>query len=432
LSNLNFLDLHNNTLTSSLPTDLKSLTLLNYFNLNVNHITGTIPEWIGDSLKSLQALGLSDNSFFGSIPASIGTGLKRYLKTLSLDGNMLTGDIASLQRLRYLEYLYLNDNDLVGRLDHGVLADMNFLEEVDLSGNWISSSIPQYLFTLNKLKILDLSNNTLTGSLPMLDMEHSTRISTLEFLSFRNNSLSGSIPEGLFADLSKLYHLDLSFNQFTGDCPDVIGDELTSLAYFFIGNNNLHLAGGTIPGSLQSLSNLREISMGKLGLGGPIPTWFESFEHLRLLDLSENRLTGHIEDLDFTKLRHLRYLVLHDNLLTGRLPSSMGTLPNLLVLSLHLNNVTDDTTTASLICSNSTQLELMTVDCEEINNFPCCDQFCNDDSVCFEGVIWETLQHFDGQWEERFARSDESFKNPHVTLTGALFEGEPGCGDHCG
>jgi Leucine-rich repeat (LRR) protein len=430
LSQLTFLDLHNNTLTGSLPTDLQTLTHLNYLNLNVNQITGTIPHWIGDSLIALQALGLSDNLLQGNIPLSLGTGLKQYLKSLSLDNNMLTGDIAPLQRLRYLEYLYLNDNDLMGRLDHGLLADMNFLVEVDLSGNQISNRVPNYLFTLQKLKILDLSNNQLTGSL--VPKDDSSHASPLEFLSLRNNSLVGSIPEELIPNLFKLYHLDLSFNELTGDCPDVIGDELTHLAYFFMGDNALNVTGGTIPDHLQSLTNLRELSMGNLSLQGSIPIWIENFEHLRLLDLSNNHLTGSL-DLDFTKLKHLRYLILHDNVLTGSLPSSMSTLQEMLVMSLHHNNITDDdtSTTAALICSSATELALMTVDCEEIT-CPCCDTCCDkdDDDVCYEGVIWETLQHLDGKWEEHFARSDYSF-NPHVTLTGAFFEGELACGDHC-
>jgi Leucine-rich repeat (LRR) protein len=427
-------------LTGSLPTELNTLTLLNYLNLNVNHITGTIPPWIGDSLHRLQALGLSDNLLEGSIPATLGYGpIKAYLKSLSLDGNMLTGDLAPLQQLRYLEYLYLNDNNLVGRLDHGLLADMNFLQQVDLSGNQISNSVPRYLFNLNQLQILDLSNNQLTGSLPSLDMTGSTtRISSLEFISFRNNSLSGSIPETLIPMLPKLYHLDLSFNLFTGDCPNL--DRWTSLAYFFVGDTSLTFE--TIPPYLQSLTNLRELSMRNLGIQGSIPVWLETLEHLRLLDLSENQLSGRIDTLDFTLLKHLRYLILHDNLLTGSLPSSLATLQNLLVLSLHRNNITDDSTTtntttvAAAICSNATMLELMTVDCEEII-CPCCDECCNNnnnnEASCFEGVVWETLEHFDGQWEEHFARSDYSF-NPHVTLTGAHFEGKLGCGDdhHCG
>lgn len=426
LSKLDFLDLQNNTLTGSLPTELKALTSLDFLSVNANQITGGIPNWLGESLNRLRVLGLSDNLLEGRIPESLAAGLAPHLKTLSLDGNLLTGDVASLERLRYLEFLYLNDNDFVGRIDRGLFADMRFVEQVDLSGNRISGSLPHYVFTLSNLRVLDLSNNDITGTIPA-STQDSYSASPLEFLSLRNNSISGSIPEDLIPRLEELYHLDLSFNQLTGDCPDVIGDELTNLSYLFLGDNSLALTGGTIPDHLQSLTNLRELSLGSLMLEGPIPNWLENFEHLRLLDLSKNQLTGSI-DLDFTKLKHLRYLIFHDNRLTGSLPESMGTLQNLMVLSLHLNEIRDDNTAAT-ICSESTQLELMTVDCEEID-CPCCDECCDSEN-CFEGVIWETLENGDGRWEENFERSDYSF-NPHITLSGAVSEGGLGCGQDCG
>jgi Leucine-rich repeat (LRR) protein len=424
LSSLDFLDLRNNTITGSLPTELKALSLLNFLDLNENQITGTIPHWLGESLNRLQALGLSDNLLEGTIPESLATGLAPNLKTLSLDGNMLTGDVAPLQRLRYLQYLYLNDNDFVGEIDRGLIADMRFLEQVDLSGNRLGGSIPWHIFRMDKLKVMDLSNNELTGVIP--GEAGKNLASPLEFFSLRNNSLSGSIPAEIIQQLTGLYHLDLSFNQFTGDCPDVIGSDLTSLTYLFLGDNSLSLAGGTIPNHLQSLTNLHELSLGNLGLTGPIPIWIETFEHLRLLDLAENQLTGSI-DLDFTSLKHLRYLILHDNLLTGRLPDSMDTLENLRVLSLHLNDITDDQTSRA-VC-DSPRLELMTVDCDEID-CPCCDECCDSDK-CFQGVVWESLEHGDGNWEEHFERSDYSF-NPHITLKGEIFGGELGCGDECG
>jgi Leucine-rich repeat (LRR) protein len=392
--------------------------------LNNNQITGIIPHWLGDSLSRLQALGLSDNLLIGSIPGSLATGLAANLKTLSLDGNMLTGDIATLQRLRYLEFLYLNDNDFEGRLDHGLLADMPYLMEVDLSNNRISKGVPDYLFQMNSLKVLDVSHNFLTGGLPF-DVGSGRRgTSPLEFVSLRNNSLAESIPASLMTHLGALTHFDLSFNLFTGDCPQAIGD-MTGLSYLFLGDNNLVVTDGTIPGHLQSLTNLRELSLGNLDLQGPIPTWLEGFENLRLLDLSQNQLTGSL-DLDFTQLSQLLVLLLHDNRLTGNLPPSLASLQDLTVLSLHHNEFLDESNTAGMVCDGSAGLELMTVDCGAVN-CPCCGDCCDSDT-CYEGVVWETLEYGDGQWEENFERSDYSF-NPRITLAGPIFEA--GCGKNC-
>jgi Leucine-rich repeat (LRR) protein len=419
LSKLNFLDLSSNGLSGALPSELKKLTLLKFLHMDANQLTGTIPAWLGNSLGNLKALGLSDNLLHGSLPGSLANSLSNNLKTLSLSRNMLTGDIAILKRMRFLKFLYLNDNEFQGRLDHGLLADMPFLLEADLSNNQLSSKLPEYLF-LRKLKILDLSSNQFTGLLPFFGAM-STVASPLEFLSVRNNSLSESIPSGLLTHLRRLTHLDLSFNQFTGHCPQSIGN-MTDLSYLFLGNNSLNVAGGTIPNHLQSLTKLRELSLANLNLQGPIPTWFENFADLRLLDLSQNQLIGSI-DLDFQKLQNLVFLMLHDNFLSGSLPASLSTLPNLVVLSLHQNDFVDNGIDAGSICRDDSKLELMTVDCGEID-CPCCDECCDSDD-CYDGVIWKTLEYSDGDWEERFERSDYSF-NPHITMPG-----KADCGQMC-
>ncbi|KAL3910311.1 MAG: hypothetical protein SGARI_002188, partial [Bacillariaceae sp.] len=290
LSKLDFLDLQDNALTGSLPTDLQALTLLKFLDLNMNQLTGSIPHWLGESLEQLQVLGLSDNLLVGSIPGSLATGLAANLNTLSLDGNMLTGDLTTLQRLRYLEFLYLNDNNFEGRLDHGLLMDMPHLLEVDLSSNQLSNEIPDYLFRMSSLKVLDVSNNLLTGSLPSEVGRSANGASALKFASFRNNTLTKSIPASLMTHLSGLTHFDVSFNGLTGDCPSAIGD-MTDLSYLFLSDNHLSMVGGTIPEHLQSLTLLRELSLGNLELQGSIPTWLDNFKDLRLLDFAQNQLT---------------------------------------------------------------------------------------------------------------------------------------------
>lgn len=375
-------------------------------------------------MTKLRALGLSDNFFVGSIPSSFATGLASELKTLSLDGNMLTGDIASLEYMRYLQYLYLNDNDFTGRLDRGIFVDIPFLEELDLSGNQITNEVPDYLFQMRSLKVMDLSDNYLTGPLPS-DIRDRAEKSSLEFVSFRNNSMSESIPNELMAHLKGLYHLDLSFNQFTGDSPEAIG-EMTDLSYLFLGHNSLSVSGGSIPIELSALTKLRELSLGNLAIGGNLPSWLENLEQLRLLDLSGNNLTGDIV-LDFEKLNQLRYLLLHENLLTGTLPESMSTLDKLIVLSLHQNDIIDADTSLRM-CAAASGLEFATVDCEEIE-CPCCDECC-DGPDCFQRVVWQTLQHSDGQWEKEFQRSDYGF-DPRITLSEETFFEVVDCGDHC-
>jgi len=213
LSQLDFLELRDNSITGSLPTELKKLSLLTYLDMRSNSLTGTVPHWLGDSLNRLQVLGLSNNLFHGSLPGTLGTSLA-HLKTLALDGNLLTGDVGVVRFLRNLEYLYLNNNEFVGRIDHGMLADMPFLLEADMSHNLLSSSVPSYLFHLTRLQGLDLSHNSLTGCLPHFgsDMD---KLNDLKYLNLSENQLTGSIA----LDFSKLPNLEvllLHDNLFTG------------------------------------------------------------------------------------------------------------------------------------------------------------------------------------------------------------------------
>lgn len=274
LSKLDFLDLKHNSITGSLPTALKALPLLDYLDLNANQLTGTIPHWLSDSLPRLKALGLGQNNLHGSIPGSL-VRLSN-LKTLSLDGNFLLGDASPIQQLHDMEYLYISDNDFIGRLDQGLLADMPALQEADLSGNKFSISqtdgiLPRHLFRLERLRVLDLSNNDIAGSLP--DDAFSTPPfqptelqSSLEFLSLRSNSLLSSIPAGFLAGLTSLTHLDLAENRLTGTI-DQIFTPLENLKVLLLNDN---LLTGPLPDSSVALNALEVLTLHHNNVAGVI------------------------------------------------------------------------------------------------------------------------------------------------------------------
>jgi Leucine-rich repeat (LRR) protein len=300
LKKLDFLSLKHNELSGSIPSALKELTLLDYLDLKLNQLTGSIPHFLGD-LQRLQVLGLSKNQLEGTLPGSLGT---LGLKTLAIDGNILTGDLAPVAMMTSLEYLYAEENDLHGNLDHGLLADLKSLIEADLSGNRLESAqIPTHLFSLPQLRVLDLSDNSISGSLP----ESLPDNSVLEYLNLRMNSMPSSIPDSI-SNLRALTHLDLEANAFTGDLPADSLASLKDLSYLFLGKNPLNDA--IMPGSFQSLTGLRELSMDDVGLQGEIPTWMGNLSNLKLLDLRNNQLTGgSLEAVDFSNMNELTYFV---------------------------------------------------------------------------------------------------------------------------
>ena len=99
------LNLGNNNLTGSLPTEIGNFSELESLQLYSNQISGVIPPEIGN-LTSLTQLDLSPNIFTGTIPPEIGNLIN--LEILWLNQNGLTGNIPStFQNLINLQQLHL-------------------------------------------------------------------------------------------------------------------------------------------------------------------------------------------------------------------------------------------------------------------------------------------------------------------------------------
>ena len=157
-------DLHDNALAGSIPSDMGSLTHARWLHLSLNALTGAIPRELGD-LRNLQALNLWGNELTGPIPASLGR--LTNLTWVDLSDNELTGPLPSaLGRLTNLETLYLNYNGLTGPIP-AELGDLANLETLYLGGNGLTGPIPAELGDLTNLKELSLSHNWgLSGRLP--------------------------------------------------------------------------------------------------------------------------------------------------------------------------------------------------------------------------------------------------------------------------
>jgi Leucine-rich repeat (LRR) protein len=316
---LDFLSLKHNQLTGSIPPSLRQLKDLDYLDLKNNQLTGTIPRFLGE-LQQLQVLGLSNNQLSGSLPESLGT--LQQLKTLALDDNFLSGGLDPVGKLTNLEFFYAENNVFEGQVNETFFHDFQRLIELDLSNNHLesSSSIPAHIFSLYNLQILDLSENNLQGTLP----EAIPPNSVLKYFSLRLNQVLGTIPESI-SNLRRLQHLDLEANTMKGQLPASLG-EMTDLTYLFLGRNPW--VAGTIPEEWQSLTKLRELSLDNAKRTGEIPSWLTTeMNHLKLLDLRRNDLTGNIPDGIF--LKQLIYLLLSDNKLTGSIPENLGRMAEL-------------------------------------------------------------------------------------------------------
>ena len=129
--------------------------------------------------------------------------------------------------------------------------------------------------------------------------------------------------------------LKLNGQSLAGRVPSGLGS-LTSLRVLDLSDNDLT---GTIPTALDGLINLEELRLNGNGLTGNIPAQLGSLTSLRVLDLSENNLTGNLPT-ELGGLTRLRTLRLNENGFNGSIPSALGSLNSLTELRLNENNLT--------------------------------------------------------------------------------------------
>jgi len=103
------IDLYNNQLNGSIPTELGNLSNLSGLDLGDNKLSGSIPAELGN-LSNLEELYLGWNQLSGSIPPELGN--LSNLQVLDLGYNQLSGSIpVALGNLSNLHYLDLGDNN---------------------------------------------------------------------------------------------------------------------------------------------------------------------------------------------------------------------------------------------------------------------------------------------------------------------------------
>ncbi|MQL96794.1 hypothetical protein Taro_029469 [Colocasia esculenta] len=352
-------DLKGNHLTGQIPDEIGDCASLKYMyssihgshhrlDLSGNSLYGDIPFSIS-KLKQLEELNLKNNMLTGPIPSTLSQ--IPNLKTLDLAMNQLTGDIP---RLIYwnevLQYLGLRGNSLTGILSPD-MCQLTGLWYFDVRGNNITGTIPDSIGNCTSFEILDISYNQITGEIP-----YNIGFLQVATLSLQGNRLTGKIPE-VIGLMQALAVLDLSENELTGTIPPILGNlsytgklylhgnmltgqippelgNMSKLSYLQLNDNRLE---GTIPPELGNLEELFELNLANNNLEGPIPHNISSCTALNQFNVHGNRLNGSIP-LEFQKLGSLTYLNFSSNIFTGLIPVELGRIINLDTLDLSDND----------------------------------------------------------------------------------------------
>ncbi|URD84974.1 LRR receptor-like serine threonine-protein kinase [Musa troglodytarum] len=255
----------------------------------------------------------------GTFPRSLSHVNFTSLTTLDLRGNYINSTIPDwVFNITSLEFLYLGGNDLHGFFPDSV-TKLTSLKALDLSGSVFQDGFMQvtHISNLCKLQILCLSS--LSGSFP----DWLGNIKNLKSLDLSSNSLCGSVPASIeddLANLSSLKSLDISYNSiYLNKSDDWIPPfQLNGL---YMGFCQI-LPKPHFPKWLRTQPTLDELYLSNAGIKEAFPNWLPS--GLRYLYLSDNKITESL---------HLS----HNNL-SGQIPHCLKSCTELATLDLGHNN----------------------------------------------------------------------------------------------
>uniref|UniRef100_A0A7I4FK56 non-specific serine/threonine protein kinase n=1 Tax=Physcomitrium patens TaxID=3218 RepID=A0A7I4FK56_PHYPA len=338
LKSLEELVLSFNSFQGRIPPELGNCTSLVLMYLNQNRLSGTIPAELGN-LTKLGDVMFAFNELEGDIPISFAACPSLF--SFDVGSNHLSGRIPSvLFENPNLVGLYVNDNNFTGDITTGNATSLRRIL-LNKQGNGNSSFggvIPKEVGNLRNLQVFDIRDNNFTGGIPP-ELGH---LSSLQVMYLSTNKLTGNIPSE-FGQLRNMTLLHLYQNELTGPIPAELGDcELLEEVILYVNRLN-----GSIPSSLGKLSKLKIFEVYNNSMSGSIPsqifncTSLQSFylaqnsfsgsippligrlTGLLSLRISENRFSGSIPE-EITELRSLAEMVLNSNRFTGTIPAGLS------------------------------------------------------------------------------------------------------------
>ena len=297
------LDLHNNSLTGTLPSQLLWLDALTSLELHRNQaLSGTVPSLS----RGLTYLDLGRVALSGTLPTQLGlltnmTTLGCYRTNTVNGAHGISGSVPTqLGFLTTLSELYLHLNALSGYIP----SQMGLLSEASImhfDRNSLSGSLPSQIGSLPKTEWLVITDNYLSGTIP----DQIGQVTSLSWWSVSTNSVSGTLPTQV-GQLTNMEWLELSNNALSGTVPTEVGGMSAMLGVYLYSNAVLS---GSLPTELGNLPSLLHLYADNNTLSGTLPSQLGRATSLSELLLDPNPLTGTIP-LQYGALTDLYWLTL--------------------------------------------------------------------------------------------------------------------------
>jgi len=334
MNSLEVLTLGSNNLQGDIPSSLGYICTLHELDLSRNNFSGKFSSFIQNSSwcnrQVFQSLRLSHNRISGMLPNLSGF---TSLSFLDLSYNQLSGEIPkTIGLLQELEYLYLEENYLAGDITELHLTNLSKLEKLDLTDNSLSLKFSTTWIPPFQLFTLGLGSCKLGPTFPSW-LQTQNR---LEFLDISDAAIDDFVPKWFWNKLQYISQLNMSHSSLKGTIPN-LPIKLTSHVgvLIFLSLNKLE---GEIPAFLSQASIL-DLSGNKISDLRMFLCKKSTTTSMRILDLSNNQIMGHLPNCWEHLKGSLEFLNLKNNKLSGMIPHSMGTLVNLKSLVLRNNTL---------------------------------------------------------------------------------------------
>ncbi|RZC19141.1 Receptor-like protein 12, partial [Glycine soja] len=191
---------------------------------------------------------------------------------------------------------------------------------LSVSNTNLSGEIPFFIGNMRKLSELNLSKCGFSGTIfsSLLNLTKLVQIDQLSIFPEQEN------------------YLDFSSIKFSSFITQDIGNYLSLTSFLSVSNNTLD---GSIPNSIYIASSLQVFDLSLDNIYGTIISCLMRMSGtLKVLNLKNNNLTGHIPDA-IPASCSLWILNLHGNLLVGPIPNSLLCCLKLKVLDLGINQI---------------------------------------------------------------------------------------------
>ncbi|GAU35655.1 hypothetical protein TSUD_255520 [Trifolium subterraneum] len=327
-TNLDDLDLSNNKL-NAIPNCLIETNHLTFLNLSQNLLTSTdqLIEMAVNN-EDLAELNLSSNLLNGIIPQCFSN--FQYLEFLDLQKNKFHGTLPS-NFSESISVLNLNGNLLEGLLPKS-LSHCKYLKVLNLGSNRLEDKFPDWLQTLQDLKVLVLRDNRFHGPIANLKIKH--LFPSLAIFDISGNNFSGFLPNAYF----KNYESMKNVTQMGGDSSLPYMD-IRCLYYERPCTDSVTV---TTKGNVLTLGRIPilfvSVDLSRNKFEGEIPNAIGELHALKGLNLSHNRLVGQIPQ-SMGNLTYLESLDLSSNMLTGVIPAELTNMNSIEVLNLSNNHL---------------------------------------------------------------------------------------------